>query len=94
MKNLALCFLTLIVLIACKQQKIGFVDNVVLINEYQERIDVEFRLQVKINAFKTRTDSLRSAFELEIKEKFYEFESNQNCNSITNQYYFNLRRRY
>ena len=68
MKNLALSFLTLIILIACKQQKIGFVDNVVLINEYQERIDVESRLQVKINAFKTRTDSLRSAFELEIKE--------------------------
>ena len=68
MKNLALCFLILISLASCQQQKIGFVDNVVLINEYQERVDVESRLQLKIEAFKTRTDSLRSAFELEIKD--------------------------
>ena len=43
-------------------------DNSVLINEYQERKDVEASLNTKIEAFKTRTDSLRSAFELEIKE--------------------------
>ena len=68
MKKLAIVFLTIITLTACQQQKIGFVDNSVLINEYQERKDVEARLNTKIEAFKTRTDSLRSAFELEIKE--------------------------
>lgn len=68
MKKLAIVFLTIISLTACQQQKIGFVDNSVLINEYQERKDVEARLNTKIEAFKTRTDSLRSAFELEIKE--------------------------
>lgn len=68
MKKLAIVFLTIISLTACQQQKIGFVDNSVLINEYQERKDVEARLNTKIQAFKTRTDSLRSAFELEIKE--------------------------
>jgi outer membrane protein len=68
MKKLAIVFLTIISLTACQQQKIGFVDNSVLINEYQERKDVEVRLNTKIEAFKTRTDSLRSAFELEIKE--------------------------
>ncbi len=68
MKKLAIVFLTIISLTACQQQKIGFVDNSVLINEYQERKDVEARLNIKIEAFKTRTDSLRSAFELEIKE--------------------------
>ena len=68
MKKLAVVFLTIISLTACQQQKIGFVDNSVLINEYQERKDVEARLNTKIEAFKTRTDSLRSAFELEIKE--------------------------
>ena len=68
MKKLAVVFLTIISLAACQQQKIGFVDNSVLINEYQERKDVEARLNTKIEAFKTRTDSLRSAFELEIKE--------------------------
>ena len=68
MKKLAIVFLTIISLTACQQQKIGFVDNGVLINEYQERKDVEATLNTKIEAFKIRTDSLRSAFELEIKE--------------------------
>ena len=68
MKNLALYFLILFSVTACQQQKIGFVDNVLLINDYQERVDIESKLQLKIEAFKTRTDSLRSAFELEIKE--------------------------
>ena len=68
MKNLAIVFLTIISLTACQQQKIGFVDNGILINEYQERVDIEAKLQTKIDAFKMRTDSLRSAFELEIKE--------------------------
>jgi outer membrane protein len=68
MKKLAIVFLTIISLTACQQQKIGFVDNGVLINEYQDRKDVEATLNTKIEAFKIRTDSLRSAFELEIKE--------------------------
>ena len=68
MKKLAIVFLTIISLTACQQLKIGFVDNGVLINEYQERKDVEATLNTKIEAFKIRTDSLRSAFELEIKE--------------------------
>ncbi|MDG1374073.1 MAG: OmpH family outer membrane protein [Flavobacteriaceae bacterium] len=68
MKKLSIIFLTIIGLTACQQQKIGFVDNGELINEYQERKDVEAKLNTKIEAFKIRTDSLRSAFELEIKE--------------------------
>jgi len=68
MKKLAILFLTILSLNACQQQKIGFVDNGILINEYQERKDVEANLSIKIEAFKVRTDSLRSAFELEIKE--------------------------
>ena len=51
MKKLAIVFLTIISLTACQQQKIGFVDNSVLINEYQERKDVEVRLNTKIEAF-------------------------------------------
>ena len=68
MNKLALSFLALISLAACQQPKIGFVDNVVLINKYQERVDIESKLQAKIEIFKKRTDSLRSAFELEIKD--------------------------
>ncbi|MDB9873651.1 OmpH family outer membrane protein [Flavobacteriaceae bacterium] len=68
MKKIAIVFLTIISLTACQQQKIGFVDNGILINEYQERVDIEAKLKTKIDTFKKRTDSLRSAFELEIKE--------------------------
>lgn len=68
MKKIAIVFLTILSFTSCQQQKIGFVDNGVLINEYQERVDIEAKLQIQIDAFKKRTDSLRSAFELEIKE--------------------------
>lgn len=68
MKKIAIVCLTILSLTACQQQKIGFVDNGILINEYQERVDIEAKLQIQIDAFKKRTDSLRSAFELEIKE--------------------------
>lgn len=68
MKKLALALLSILAFSACQQKKIGFVYNTVLINDYQERKDIEAKLQIKIEAFKMRTDSLRSAFELEIKE--------------------------
>ena len=55
MKKLAIAFLTILSFTACQQQKIGFVDNGVLINEYQERVDIEANLQIKIDAFKSRT---------------------------------------
>ena len=48
MKKLAILFLTIISLTACQQQKIGFVDNGILINEYQERKDIEENLNTKI----------------------------------------------
>ncbi|GGH37721.1 membrane protein [Mangrovimonas yunxiaonensis] len=53
---------------SCQQQKIGFVDNGSLINEYQEKIDIEKKFQTKINAFQKRTDSISKAFQLEAQE--------------------------
>jgi len=68
MKNLFVIILTVCLFTSCEQQKIGYVDNGKLINEYQEKIDLEARLQTKINAFQKRTDSLRQSFQLEINE--------------------------
>ncbi|HMC01229.1 MAG TPA: OmpH family outer membrane protein [Flavobacteriaceae bacterium] len=68
MKNLAACILLVLLFVSCQQQKIGFVDNAKLINDYQEKMDLEDKLQTKINAFQKRTDSLRQAFQLEINE--------------------------
>ena len=68
MKSLLVILLTVILFTSCQQQKIGFVDNTKLISEYQEKKDLETKLQTKIDAFQKRTDSLRQAFQLEINE--------------------------
>jgi len=68
MKSLLVILLTVILVTSCQQQKIGFVDNTKLISEYQEKKDLETKLQTKIDAFQKRTDSLRQAFQLEINE--------------------------
>ncbi|MDU8884678.1 OmpH family outer membrane protein [Yeosuana sp. MJ-SS3] len=68
MKNLLASIILVCLFMSCQQQKIGFVDNVKLINDYQEKKDLENKLQIKINAFQKRTDSLRQAFQLEINE--------------------------
>ncbi len=69
MKTLITTVLVLLALTSCQQpQKIGYVDNSKLINEYQEKKDIETKLQGKIDAFQKRTDSLRQAFQLEINE--------------------------
>ena len=61
MKKLALALLSILAFSACQQQKIGFVDNTVLINDYQERKDIEAKLQIKIEAFKMRTANSKIA---------------------------------
>jgi len=50
------------------QQKIGFVDNGKLINEYQEKKDIEEKYTQKDLAFQKRTDSISKAFQLEAQE--------------------------
>ena len=69
MKNLFVFVLGFMILSSCeKPAKIGFVDNSKLVNEYQEKKDVESKLQTKISAFEKRRDSLGKAWQLEIKE--------------------------
>lgn len=68
MKNLFTSILLVCLIMSCQQEKIGFVDNSKLINDYQEKKDLEDKLQIKINAFQKRTDSLRQVFQLEINE--------------------------
>ncbi len=69
MKKFLIITITLIGFLSCQQQqKIGYVDNSELINEYQEKKDIEAKIQLKINAFQKRTDSLRQAFQIEVNE--------------------------
>lgn len=69
MKKLVILTLVVLSVMSCQQsQKIGFVDNSVLINDYQEKKDIEARLKSKIASYEKRRDSLSQAFQLEIKE--------------------------
>mgnify|MGYP000097240727 CR=1 FL=1 len=52
MKNLFLVALALTVLTSCEKSiKTGFIDNAEVINKYQEKIDVEAKVKLKIEAF-------------------------------------------
>lgn len=69
MKNIIWGFLVILMAASCQQTgKIGYVDNSQLINEYQEKKDIEERLNTKIAAFQKRTDSLRKIFQLDVNE--------------------------
>lgn len=69
MKNLGLVVFILLIFASCQeQQKIAFIDNGKVINEYQEKIDIEAKYKIKEEAFKKRTDSIGQAFQLEAQE--------------------------
>ncbi len=55
--------LTLISALACKENKIGFVDNQKLMNEYQEKMDVETRIKAKADALTKMRDSISQSFQ-------------------------------
>ncbi len=68
MKN-SLMILLLTFFVSCQnQEKIGFVDNGKLINEYQEKKDVEEKYGQIEQAFQKRTDSISKAFQLEAQD--------------------------
>jgi len=69
MKNIVVAIIVIFTFASCQQtQKIGFVDNSKLINEYQEKIDIQDKLQAKIKIYEAKRDSVRQAFQLEINE--------------------------
>ena len=69
MKRIVAVVILALTLISCQENlKIGYVDNSILINDYQEKKDIEDKLQTKIAAYEKRRDSLSQAFQLELKE--------------------------
>lgn len=69
MKKISFLVITLITMASCQQsQKIGFVDNSKLVNEYQEKIDVEAKYKKQIDASNKRTDSLAKSFQAEYQD--------------------------
>ncbi|WP_335966712.1 OmpH family outer membrane protein [Galbibacter sp. PAP.153] len=65
MKKIILTAVVALVTFSCQQNKIAFVDNTKLINEYQEKIDIEAKYKTKIETFDKKTDSLSKAFQSE-----------------------------
>ena len=64
MKKGFIALLTLVMLSSCQEQtKIGFVDNSKLINEYQNKKDIESQFEVEIAAFNKRIDSIGQSFQ-------------------------------
>ncbi|MEO0528061.1 MAG: OmpH family outer membrane protein [Bacteroidota bacterium] len=52
-------------LVACKQDKIGYVDNIKLMDKYQEKIDIEEKYKVKLEGLNKKRDSISQAFQIE-----------------------------
>ena len=56
----------LLVVTSCQEtQKIAFVDNVKVYEEYQEKIDLEARITKRQEDFKKKTDSIGMAYQIE-----------------------------
>lgn len=69
MKKIIIAVCTLSFLVSCQQgPKIAFVDTGKVINEYQEKIDIEEKYKGKDEVFSKKTDSVSKAFQLEAQE--------------------------
>lgn len=54
-----------LLLASCQQNKIGYVDNVKLMDGYQEKVEVEGKYKNKADALTKKSDSLSQAIQLE-----------------------------
>ena len=53
---------------SCQQNKIAYVDSVKIMDEYQEKIDVEAKFQKKAETMGRKRDSISQAFQMELQE--------------------------
>lgn len=68
MKSIFYVALVMCILTSCeKPKKIGFVNNSTVINDYQEKKDLETKYQVKEESFRKRADSIGRAFQIEVQ---------------------------
>ncbi|TGV00765.1 OmpH family outer membrane protein [Flavivirga rizhaonensis] len=69
MKNIVYTLLVALAFTSCqKEKKIGYIDNGIVINDFQEKIDLEAKFQTKEEAFKKKADSIGQAFQLEVQQ--------------------------
>ena len=65
MKKILLAVIVLLTFASCQDQKIGFIDNAKVINDIQEKKDVESKYDVLNESFKKRADSLGKSYQSE-----------------------------
>jgi outer membrane protein len=66
MKKVIVLVLASVALFSCQQEKTAFVDNEKLIEEYQERKDIEDKYKVKVEALTKKKDSISKALQAEV----------------------------
>lgn len=66
MKN-AVWIMALVLLTSCQQEKIGYVDNVKLMDEYQEKVEADTKFKSEEDALTKKRDSLSQAYQLEMQ---------------------------
>jgi outer membrane protein len=64
MKKLVLA-LVFFGILSCQQEKIGFVDNVKLMDTYKEKLDIEAVFKKRSEKFTKKRDSISQAFQME-----------------------------
>lgn len=67
--------LLLLLLVACAQDKIGFVDHVKLMDSSKEKINIEEKYKNKSTALNKKRDSISQAFQLEAQSLQSKIES-------------------
>ena len=66
MRKLLVALSLVVVLSSCQdQQKIAYIDNARVVNEFQKKVDFEKKFQVKVDAFNKKADSLDKAIQIE-----------------------------
>jgi outer membrane protein len=66
MKRVIIVLIVLVSFSACQeQQKIAFVDNTKVVNEFNKKIDFEAKFKTKIDVFNKKADSLNQAIQME-----------------------------
>lgn len=66
MKNLVVIIVLVLMMSSCQeQQKIAFVDNNKVVNDYQKKKDFEEKFKIKIENFNKKADSLQQAIQVE-----------------------------
>lgn len=65
MKKIFLLAMTSVLFMSCQQDKTAFVNNETLIEDYQERKDIEDKYKVKVEALSNKKDSIGKALQEE-----------------------------